>query len=104
MPPLRDKSGDRSSQIREYYQRNYENKTTAEIVDFMGGIHFADTSVKKLISTKELNELTAPFLEYMLPLKRDENGKSLLDKKGNRSLCSMLNLRKWGYPRRNWMS
>ncbi len=80
------KRGERRSKIEEYYNRNYKNKTTAEIIDFMGGNTLANQFDSKLISDDEIGEIGFSFVDYLMPVVRDKNGDAVKNEDGRYTL------------------
>ncbi len=79
MPPLRDTRADRREEFYEYYKRNFENKTTAEIVDFMGGILSADACEDKMLYLDEMNYIMDVYENFLYPVYEDKEKELHLD-------------------------
>ena len=78
MPEKVSERGERRSEIRKYYSRNFENKTTAEIIDFLVGLNVAQLNdLNAYVSSDEMDEVYDMACDHIMPLVMDKNGEPI---------------------------
>ncbi len=75
MLPLRNSVKSRSSQLEEYFRRNC--KTTAEVVDFIGGLTYVRFSDSPCATQEENDKGGKLYEDYLLPWKQTVVGDKL---------------------------